>query len=78
MVFGVILGAAARLAGGWPSRIAGAYVTFFRGTPELLILLLFYFRQRRDTDCYCPMAIDPAAGFIDIPPVLGRIFGHRA
>ncbi|MEO1491352.1 MAG: hypothetical protein AAFV19_04270 [Pseudomonadota bacterium] len=42
LIFG-LLGAAARLAGGWPSRLAGVYVTFFRGTPELLVLLLFYF-----------------------------------
>ena len=66
VVFGV-LGAAARLAGGWPSRIAGAYVTFFRGTPEILILLLFYFGSAVTLTAVA-RAIDPAAGFVDIPP----------
>ncbi len=66
VVFGVI-GAAARLAGGWPSRIAGAYVTFFRGTPELLILLLFYFGSAVTLTAIARW-LDPGAGFVDIPP----------
>ena len=66
IVFG-ILGAACRLAGGLPSRLAGAYVTFFRGTPELLILLLFYFGSAITLTAIA-RAIDPEAGFVDIPP----------
>ncbi|MEO0819419.1 MAG: ABC transporter permease subunit [Pseudomonadota bacterium] len=66
LVFGVI-GASARLAGGWPSRIAGAYVTFFRGTPELLVLLLFYFGSAVTLTAIARW-IDPDAGFLDIPP----------
>ena len=66
IVFGLV-GAAARLAGGWPSRLAGAYITFFRGTPELLVLLLFYFGSAVTLTAIA-RAIDPAAGFFDIPP----------
>ncbi|MEM8840307.1 MAG: ABC transporter permease subunit [Pseudomonadota bacterium] len=66
LIFGV-LGASARLAGGWASRAAGAYVTFFRGTPELLVLLLFYFGSAVTLTAIA-RAIDPTAGFVDIPP----------
>ncbi len=66
LVFGVI-GAAARLAGGVPERIAGAYVTFFRGTPELLVLLLFYFGSAVTLTAIARW-FDPGAGFVDIPP----------
>ena len=66
VVFGLI-GAAARLAGGLPSRLASAYVTFFRGTPELLVLLLFYFGSAITLSSIA-RALDPSAGFIDIPP----------
>ncbi len=62
-----LLGAAARLAGGLPSRLAGAYITFFRGTPELLVLLLFYFGSAVTLTAIA-RAIDPSAGFVDIPP----------
>ena len=66
VVFGLI-GAAARLAGGVPARLAGAYVTFFRGTPELLVLLLFYFGSAITLSAIA-RALDASAGFIDIPP----------
>ena len=66
VVFGVI-GAAARLAGGLPSRLAGVYVTFFRGTPELLILLLFYFGSATTLTALA-RTFDAGAGFVDIPP----------
>ena len=66
LIFGV-LGAAAKLAGGWPARLAAIYVTFFRGTPELLVLLLFYFGSAVTLTAIARM-IDPSAGFIDIPP----------
>ena len=66
VVFGLI-GAAARLSGGLPSRLASAYVTFFRGTPELLVLLLFYFGSAV-TLTSIARAIDPSARFVDIPP----------
>ena len=66
LVFGV-LGAAARLAGGVWARLAGLYVTFFRGTPELLVLLLFYFGGAMTLTALA-RAVDPEAGFVDIPP----------
>ena len=66
LIFGVI-GATARLAGGLPSRLASAYVTFFRGTPELLILLLFYFGSAVTFTAIGRM-IDPSTRFVDIPP----------
>lgn len=66
LIFGVV-GAAARLRGGLAGRIASAYVTFFRGTPELLILLLFYFGSAVTLTAIAK-AIDPNAGFVDIPP----------
>ncbi|MEL6219190.1 MAG: ABC transporter permease subunit [Pseudomonadota bacterium] len=66
VIFGV-LGAAARLAGGWSSRIAGVYVTFFRGTPELLVLLLFYFGSAVTLTAIAQW-FDADAGFVDIPP----------
>lgn len=66
LLFGVV-GAAARLSGGIAGRVAGAYVTFFRGTPELLILLLFYFGSAVTLTAIAK-AMNPDAGFVDIPP----------
>ena len=66
VVFGLI-GAAARLSGGLPSRLASAYVTFFRGTPELLVLLLFYFGSAVTLTAIAKL-IDPSARFVDITP----------
>ena len=66
VVFGLV-GAAARLSGGLPSRLAGMYVTFFRGTPELLVLLLFYFGSAVTLTSIAKV-IDPSARFVDIPP----------
>lgn len=66
VVFGLI-GAGARLAGGLPARLAGAYITFFRGTPELLVLLLFYFGSAVTLTAIA-RAIDPSTRFVDIPP----------
>ena len=66
VVFGIV-GAAARMAGGVSARLASAYVTFFRGTPELLILLLFYFGSAITLTATARM-FNPDAGFLDIPP----------
>ena len=66
VVFGII-GAAAKIAGGFSARIASAYVTFFRGTPELLLLLLFYFGSAVTLTAIA-RTFDPNASFLDIPP----------
>ena len=50
-----------------PSRLAGMYITFFRGTPELLVLLLFYFGSAV-TLTSIARAVDPSVQFVDIPP----------
>ena len=60
VIIGVI-GATARMAGGIASRITMAYVTFFRGTPELLVLLLFYFGSAVTLTAIA-RAFDPSAG----------------
>ncbi len=62
-----LIGSAARLAGGLPSRVAGVYITFFRGTPELLVLLLFYFGSAVTLTAIA-QAFDPSVRFVDIPP----------
>ena len=66
VMFGII-GAAANMAGGVSARLASVYVTFFRGTPELLILLLFYFGSAVTLTAIA-RAFNPEAGFLDIPP----------
>ncbi len=67
VVFG-LLGAAAKLSG---NRILGGiakvYTIFFRGTPELLILLIFYFGAAVTITQIAQM-IDPEITFIGIPP----------
>lgn len=62
-----ILGAAARLTGGWFGRLASAYVLFFRGTPELLILFLVYYGSAITLTALARW-IDPASGFVDLAP----------
>lgn len=66
LLFGV-LGAAARLSGGLYSRLASAYVTIFRGTPELLVLLLFYFGSAVTLTAIAKWLSDDSS-FVDIPP----------
>ena len=52
---------------GAAARLAGMYVTFFRGTPELLVLLLFYFGAAV-TLTSIARVFDASARFVDIPP----------
>jgi His/Glu/Gln/Arg/opine family amino acid ABC transporter permease subunit len=67
VAFGLI-GAAAKLSG---SRIAGAianaYTVIFRGTPELLILLITYFGAAVAITSIAQI-YDPSIKFIGIPP----------
>lgn len=67
MLFGLI-GAAARLS---QSRIANGiakiYIMVFRGTPELLILLIFYYGIAV-TLTNVARYFEPTAGFVNFPP----------
>ncbi len=73
VAFGLI-GATAKLA---PSRIAnalgGAYTIVFRGTPELLVLLIVYFGSAI-TLTSIVQVFDPDVKFIDIPPFWAGAF----
>jgi len=68
MVLFGLLGAAAKLSN---SRIAqktaAVYTVIFRGTPEILVLLLIYFGAAISLTAIVQM-FDPSVQFIDIPP----------
>ena len=67
VAFGLI-GAAAKLSGIRIARaLANAYTIVFRGTPELLVLLIFYFGAAV-TITAIAQEFDPTIKFIDIPP----------
>ena len=79
-----LLGASAKLSGsGLLRRLAGVYTTVFRGTPEVLILLIVYFGSALTLTSLARLA-DPATQFVDIPPfwagslALGLIVGAYA
>lgn len=83
VVFG-LLGASAKLSGSPVLRWLGqAYTTVFRGTPEILILLIIYFGSAL-TLTEIARYFDPAVQFADIPPfwagslALGLIVGAYA
>ncbi len=67
VLFGLI-GAAAKLSKSRVAiRIASAYTIVFRGTPEILVLLLFYFGSAVTlTAIY--QVFDPEIKYVDIPP----------
>lgn len=63
-----LLGASAKLSKSRILRaIAQAYTVVFRGAPELLVLLLFYFGMAI-TLTSIVQAFDPSVKFIDLPP----------
>lgn len=67
VLFGLI-GSAAKLSRSRIARaLAGAYTVVFRGTPELLVLLIIYFGSAI-TLTSLSQAIDPEVKFVDIPP----------
>ncbi len=79
-----LLGASAKLSGSrLLRRLAGLYTTVFRGTPEVLILLIVYFGSAITLTALVKLA-DPATQFVDIPPfwagslALGLIVGAYA
>ena len=67
VVFG-LLGASAKLSGSRVLRgLAQAYTVVFRGTPELLVLLLFYFGMALTLTAIVQV-FDPTVKFVDLPP----------
>jgi octopine/nopaline transport system permease protein len=63
-----LLGAAAKLSGNRiAAAIADAYTTVFRGTPELLVLLIIYFGSAV-TLTWIGKLVDPTTKFVNIPP----------
>ncbi len=67
VLFGLI-GSAAKLSKSRTAqRIAGAYTIVFRGTPEILVLLLFYFGSAIILTAIAQV-FDPEVKFVDIPP----------
>ncbi len=66
-LFGLI-GSAAKLSKSRIAKaVASAYTVVFRGTPELLVLLILYFGAAV-TLTSIAQAIDPEIKFVDIPP----------
>jgi len=67
ILFGLI-GAAAKLSKSPVAKaIASGYTIVFRGTPEILVLLLFYFGSAVTLTAIA-QAMDPEIKFVDIPP----------
>ena len=67
VLFGLI-GAGAKLSKNRAAKaIANGYTIVFRGTPEILVLLLFYFGSAV-TLTYIAQLFDPEIKFVDFPP----------
>ncbi len=67
VLFG-LLGAAAKLSKNRLAKsIASGYTIVFRGTPEILVLLLFYFGSAIALTAIAQV-FDPEVKFVDIPP----------
>ncbi len=63
-----LAGAAGKLFGPrWLKAVIRVYVTVFRGTPELLVLLIFYFGAAVTLTGIAKI-FDPDVKFVDIPP----------
>lgn len=74
VLFGLI-GAAAKLSKNViAQKIAGAYTVIFRGTPEILVLLLIYFGSAISLTALFQL-FDPSVKFVDIPPFWAGSFG---
>ena len=73
VLFGLI-GAAAKLSNSWAANtIAKGYTIVFRGTPEILVLLLIYFGSALSLT-WIAQAFDPEIKFVDIPPFWAGAF----
>ncbi|NND01061.1 MAG: ABC transporter permease [Gammaproteobacteria bacterium] len=67
ILFG-LLGAAAKLSDNRiAQKIAGAYTVVFRGTPEILVILLLYFGSAIVLTSIAQL-FDPEVKFVDVPP----------
>jgi polar amino acid transport system permease protein len=67
VLFGLI-GAAAKLSNSViAQKIAGAYTVIFRGTPEILVILLLYFGSAIALTSIAQI-FDPEVKFVDVPP----------
>lgn len=74
VLFGLI-GAAAKLSNSLiAQKIAGGYTVVFRGTPEILVLLLIYFGSAIALTAIFQV-FDPNIKFVDIPPFWAGSFG---
>ncbi|MBT6136773.1 MAG: ABC transporter permease subunit [Rhodospirillaceae bacterium] len=70
-----LMGAAAKLSNSRiAQKIANAYTIVFRGTPEILILLLIYFGSAITLTAIVNI-FDPTVKFVDIPPFWAGSFG---
>lgn len=73
VLFGLI-GAGAKLSNSViAQRIAGAYTVIFRGTPEILVILLLYFGSAIALTSIAQM-FDPEVKFVDVPPFWAGTF----
>ncbi len=79
-----LLGASAKLSNSAVLRwLAYGYTTVFRGTPEILLLLIIYFGSALSLTALAQL-FDPSIKFVDIPPfwagslALGLIVGAYA
>ncbi len=69
-----LIGSAMKLSGSRVARtIANAYTVVFRGTPELLVLLIIYFGAAV-TLTSVAQYFDPSIKFIDLPPFWAGAF----
>lgn len=82
-IFGLI-GSSAKLSKSIiAQKIAGAYTIIFRGTPEILVLLIMYYGAAITLTAIF-QAIDPSVKYVDLPPfwagslALGLIVGSYA
>ena len=67
VLFGLI-GAAAKLSNNRTAqKIAGAYTVIFRGTPEILVILLLYFGSAITLTAIAQI-FNPEVKFLDVPP----------
>lgn len=68
MIFFGLIGAGAKLSNiAIAQRIAGAYTVIFRGTPEILVILLFYYGSAFALTSIAQI-LDPEVKFINVPP----------